>query len=275
MTEKIGVFLTRSRLMAAVFVFVMPLLCVDQAGAMYMRDGSISTLPGVYDNPHDGFCVSGLKTDGTMTVVPGIDNFRDCVAYTTGLTGMVATDVTALSTCSTAGAAPFDKPCNVAANCARPEGYLVWVAALQKCFDNSACTIQGASGNDGAKHTYSTSLCINASTRAGVSRVDLDNTAANCQEKGGVLSDGLYGHPYGACSAYGWQWGGVRADGTLPDISGGKGVTSAAQLGFCYASMRMTSVPYDVVTCPSQNNLSRVCAGGANVGKTCTVSIMS
>jgi hypothetical protein len=250
--------LQKKNSLGAAIVVLMSLSFAGSAWGIYLNDAAKEAPAGVYHNPGDGFCVSGIKTDGTMTVVPGITNFRDCVAYTTGLTGMTATDVTALSTCSTAGVAPFDKPCNVAANCARPEGYLTWVPALQKCFDNSACTIQGAVGNDLAKHAYSTSLCINPVTRAGISRVDLDNTAANCQEKGGVLADGLYGHPYGACSAYGWQYGGVKSNGSLPTV-GTKGVTSADNLGFCYASMRMTSVAgYSVEGtgsgCPSWHN---------------------
>ena len=262
----------RGKLLGTVLGVLLAVLAfANQGRAMYLNDGSLETAPGVYANPGDGFCVSGIKTDGTMAVVPGITNFRDCTAYTTGLTGMTAADVTALSTCSTAGVAPYDKPCNVAANCARAEGNLVWVAALQKCFDNSACTLQGAAGNDGAKHTYSTSICINPATRAGISRLDLDNTAAMCIEKGGVLADGLYGHPYGACTAYGWVYGGVKADLTLPNVSANTGVLAGEGLGFCYTTMNLTSVSpaYTVVTCPSQNNLSLVCTGGTNVGKTC------
>ena len=249
----------------AAFVLLMSLSFAGSASAIYLNDAAKpGTGAHLYANPGDGFCVSGIKTDGTMTVVPGITNFRDCVAYTNGLEGvsMRATDVTATSTCSTAGVAPFDQPCNVMANCARPEGFLSWVPATQKCYDTSACTIQGAVGNDGAKHTLSTSLCINPTTRAGISRVDLDNSAATCQEKGGVVADGLYGHPYGACSAYGWTYGGVKSNGTLPAV-GAKGVTSTDNLGFCYATMRMTTAYSTVLTCPSinNNNLSLICTG--------------
>ncbi|MBI3785164.1 MAG: hypothetical protein HY270_17370, partial [Deltaproteobacteria bacterium] len=263
--EKRGFFVEAS-VTAGTILSILLLLHAGPARAMYLTDGTVSTSPGVYDNPSDGFCVSGLKTDGTMTVVPAT-NFRDCVAYTTGLTGLTATDVTSRSTCPTSGVAPYTKACNVSTNCTKADGSLTWVAALQKCFDTSACTVQGATDgdsaahacvapNDGARHAYSASLCINASTRAGISRLDLDNTAANCQEKGGVLADGLFGHPYGACSAYGWIYGGVKSDGTLPDLSGGHGVTSAANLGFCYTSMRMTSV-------------TGVCVGGTAAGTAC------
>lgn len=272
MTAKTRTRVVKAQLIATLSFVLMPLLYAGQAGAMYLNDGTVQVSPGVYDNPGDGFCVSGITTAGTMTVVPGITNFRDCAAYTTGLNGLVATDVTSRSTCPTSGAAPYNKACNVQANCTKLDGSLTWVAVLQKCFDTSACTVQGATDgdsaahacaapNDGAKHAYSTSLCIDASTRAGISRFNLDNTAANCQEKGGVLSDGLFGHPYGACAAYGWVYGGVKSDGTLPDISGGKGVTSAAGLGFCYTSMRMTSVPGYTAEgtgtgCPSWHNVS-------------------
>ncbi|MBI5504277.1 MAG: carboxypeptidase regulatory-like domain-containing protein [Deltaproteobacteria bacterium] len=282
MTGKTKTRFVRASLIATPSLLPILLACAGSAAAMYAKDGTVEISPGAYDNPHDGFCVSGITTAGTMAVVPGIGNFRDCVAYTTGLNAMVATDVTSRSTCPTGGTSPYTKACNVQANCTKLDGSLVWVAALQKCFDTSACTIQGATDgdasahacavpNDGAKHAYPANLCVDASTRAGISRLDLDNTAANCQEKGGVVSDGLFGHPYGACAAYGWTYGGVKPDGTLPMI-GAKGVTSAEGLGFCYTTMRMTSVPYTVVTCPSQKNVSLVCAAGTNAGKTCTIA---
>ena len=227
-----GILRSRFSLGAAIVV----LLSLSFAGStwgIYLNDAAKEAPPGTYHNPGDGFCVSGIKTDGTMTVVPGITNFRDCVAYTTGLTSMVAVDVTATygsaTTCCTTGATS----CTNATN---PNGVLNWVAALQKCFDTSACTIQGAAGNVDGKHTYSTSLCVNPATRAGISRVDLDNTAANCQEKGGVLADGLYGHPYGACSAYGWIWGGVKTDGHLPTVAN-NGVLASENLDLTSISL--------------------------------------
>jgi hypothetical protein len=280
-------------------VLIAALVLATQAWAMYLNDGSVENPAGVYSNPADGFCVSGIKTDGTMTFIPGITNFRDCTAYTTGLTAMVATDVTtSLKLC--AAGANAGKPCNVDGDCptstcsvtgqtyaattccttgasgctnnVNPYGVLNWLAATQKCYDVSACIQQGASGNDGAKHTYSTSICINPSTRAGISRLDLDNTAAMCQEKGGVLADGLYGHPYGACTAYGWIYSGVKADKTLPLVNGNKGVASTDNLGFCYTTMNLTSLPYTAVTCPAINNSSKVCSGGTKAGQTCSVN---
>ena len=136
----------------------------------------------------------------------------------------------------------------------------------------AACTTAGAAGNDGAKHTWSTSICVdNATDKNPISRIDLDNTTAMCTSKGGVV------YTTGLCVAFGWRYMNVKAGETIPyrttvNPVGYKGRTSADNLGFCYTAMRMTSVPYDVVSCPSQNNLSLVCTGGTNVGKTCTVA---
>ncbi len=147
---------------------------------------------------------------------------------------------------------------------------IVYTTPAIKALGQTACT--GGAGNDGYKHAWSTSICVdNATTKNPISRVDLDNTTPMCLAKGGVLYTG------GLCVAHSWQYMNSKSGEAIPyrgtvTPAGYKGRTSADNLGFCYASMRMASVPYDVVSCPSQKNLSLVCAGGANVGKTCTVA---
>jgi hypothetical protein len=76
-----------------------------------------------------------------------------------------------------------------------------------------------------------------------------------CTAKGGTVFTG------GMCLAYGWQYRGVKADGSVPAATP-KGPVAADRLGFCYTAMRMTSaLTYSVSTagatnCPSWHNSS-------------------
>lgn len=93
---------TRLRV-AAACLLVLPLLYVGPAEADYPPGGMKPDGVGAYMNPDDGMCVVGIKLDGTMLVDWSITNARDCVAYTTGLTGM-----TTQAQCVTAGGAGND-----------------------------------------------------------------------------------------------------------------------------------------------------------------------
>lgn len=76
------------------------ILFAGNSGAMYLTDGANEVSPGVYENPNDGMCIVGVAANGDMLVDTSITNARDCVAYTTGLTGM-----TTQAQCITAGGA--------------------------------------------------------------------------------------------------------------------------------------------------------------------------
>ena len=115
------------------------------------------------------------------------------------------------------------------------------------------CTKAGFSGNDGYRHAWSTSICYDTVNNRGISRVDLDNTDAMCFSKGGTVVTS------GKCVAYGWVYRNRKPDGTLPVTGTGIGTTDGVQfsdgLGFCYASMNMTSPTYvSAATCPSYHN---------------------
>ncbi len=128
----------------------------------------------------------------------------------------------------------------------------------------SCAPTNGGVGTDGYRHTWATSnTCINAANPAvAISLVDLDRTLAMCLSKGGTTLTSS-----GTCVAYGWLYRNVKVDGSLPDISGGKGVTSAANLGFCYTSMRMTTAGYTTAAlCPSSNNDRTLTPGNYYLG---------
>jgi len=115
------------------------------------------------------------------------------------------------------------------------------------------CTKTATAGSDGYKHAWSTSICYDVANAKGISRVDLDNTDAMCFSKGGTVVT------TGKCVAYGWIYMNRKADGTLPVTGTGLSTTDGAQstdgLGFCAASMRMTSATFtSTSTCPSKHN---------------------
>jgi hypothetical protein len=147
---------------------------------------------------------------------------------------------------------------------------VVYTNATIRTNATQAACLGGTGNTDGFKHAWSASICVDGSGNP-ISRVDLDNTVGMCSSKGGtVISTGV-------CVAYGWVYMNSKAGEAIPYRStvspaGYKGRTAADNLGFCYTSMRMTSVPYDIASCPSQNNIGLTCAGGANLGKVCTVA---
>jgi PKD repeat protein len=202
------------RFVTAACLLLMLLAYVGPAAADYPPGGMKPDGSGGYMNPDDGMCVVGVKLDGTMLVDWAITKARDCVAYTTGLTGM-----TTQAQCVTA-------------------------------------TLPVVAPNDGYRHTWATSnVCIVAgSPSTAISLVDLDRTAAMCLSKGGTTLTSP-----GTCVAYGWVYRNRKADNTLPisgaGISTTDGVQATDNLGFCYASMRMTSVTFSsATTCPSKHN---------------------
>lgn len=199
----------------AVLLFALvPLLAAGPVSALYPPDGLKSDGAGGYRNPDDGMCVIGLAVDGTMLVDWDIKTARDCVAYTRSGSGSV----------NLVGLDTSDK-----------------------------CTKAGFAGNDGYRHTWSTSLCYDSVNQKGISRVDLDNTDAMCFSKGGTVVT------TGKCVAYGWVYRNRKTDGDLPvsgvGVGSTDGVAYADGLGFCYSAMRMTSASYSsAATCPSYHN---------------------
>lgn len=184
------------------------------AGAMYLPDGSKDDGAGGYMNPDDGMCVVGVAADGTMLIDGSITTARDCVAWTKS--GDSSVNLAGLDT-------------------------------------KAKCQVADGAGNDGYRHGWSTSICYDTVNSAGISRVDLDNTAAMCTSKGGTVVTS------GKCVAYGWVYRNRKSDGSLVPTGTGlytsSGAAAADGLGFCYASMDMTSATYaDRDTCPSEHN---------------------
>ena len=224
--------LKQAVLLAALALGVM-LLSVASAGAVYLRDGAVGTDPLSYDNPKDGMCVVGIRNNaGTaeFLIDKNITNNRDCVAYTTNLTGMTSQ-----------------------ANCAPA----------------ASGTTLGA-GTSGWRHAWSTSVCKDGSGN-GISRVDLDSTAAMCTAKGGTIG--------AACVAYGWLYRGATS-GTVPSIPDGPnpaapfnasnyevwtGVDYASGHGFCYTAMNFTAAANILNSCTAAG-LPYACCTGADAG---------
>ena len=118
------------------------------------------------------------------------------------------------------------------------------------------CLVADGTGNDGFKHAWTTSsVCVNsANPTVAIPLTDLDRTLPMCQAKGGTTIT-----PTGLCTAYGWVYMNRKADGALPVSGTGVYITDGTQstdnLGFCYASMDMTSATYvNRDTCPSEHN---------------------
>jgi hypothetical protein len=149
---------------------------------------------------------------------------------------------------------------------------IVYTTASIKALGQTACL--GGAGNDGYRHAWSTSICVdNATSKNPISRAWVDNTAAMCSSKGGVVYTG------GLCVAHSWQWMNVKAGESLPYRNtvnpvpaGYEGRSAADNLGFCYAAVRMTSLYPNGVSCPASNNYQYACAGGANLGLSCTLA---
>ncbi len=279
------------------------LLLAGTAGAGYFWDGAVQDgATGGWVTPNDMVCIVGVRPDGTLDIAPGVTNSRECIYYTSGLTSIPMPDVTAThapvvkapttyGTCKDAASGGnssyvwdfVNNRCLDVGKCsgtdATTKGTLTWNAGDSKCYDSAACTVAGASGNDGAKHALATSICVDANGN-GIPLTDLDRTFAMCAAKGGIwkqTSDSLIvsgsgasatatvqvaASPgfAGACVAYGRQFKGQDADAT-PLAFGAKG-TSAADAGYCYASMNMTSAFTTPATqCPAADSSSHPNAG--------------
>ncbi|MBI5506151.1 MAG: hypothetical protein HY899_15255, partial [Deltaproteobacteria bacterium] len=197
-------------------------------------------------------------TDGSREPSPGVySNPRDGVCVVgLGLPGTANEGVLDVNT-----AIDNQKDC------------IVYTTPAIKALGQTACT--GGAGNDGYRHAWSTSICVdNTTDKNPISRVDLDNTVPMCSAKGGVvLTTGL-------CVAHSWQYMSTKTGEAIPyrgtiTPAGYKGRTSADQLGFCYAAMRMTSVvgPPAWTTanngaCPSYHNVATTASPGEWVAGT-------
>jgi predicted CXXCH cytochrome family protein len=289
--------------LAAFLVIALPLVMTGNAGAGYYWDGAVQNgATGGWVTPNDMVCILGVHTDGTLDVVPGVTNSRQCIYYNTGLTGMNPVDVTSThaptvksalttyGTCKDSGSGGnssyvwdfVNNRCLDVSKCsgtdATTKGTLTWNAGSSTCSDSAACTVAGKPGNDGAKHALATSICVDGSGN-GIPLTDLDRTFAMCAAVGGTwkqTSDSLIVSGSGAsatatvqvpatagfggsCIAYGRQFRGQDANGT-PLAFGTKG-TSAADAGFCYTTMNMTSAGYTSTTCPASDSNSHPNAG--------------
>jgi predicted CXXCH cytochrome family protein len=264
---------TKLLYLAAFLVIGLPLVLTGNAGAGYYWDGAVQhPTNGGWVTPNDMVCIKGVHTDGTLDLVPGVTNGRECIYYNTGLTGMDPIDVTGTTICGSAG----KSACNVAANCTGTnsiaKGTLTWNSTDNKCYNSAPCTVAGYAGNDGAKHALATSICVDGAGN-GIPLTDLDRTAQMCAAKGGTWKQtsatapsgfaGTFPTPNfgGACVAYGRQFRGQDANGT--PLAFGTNGTSATDAGFCYTTLNMTTTfqPTPATLCPASDNASHPNAG--------------
>jgi hypothetical protein len=213
-TEKREALLVRASLLAVVALAACVALSPGVASARYMRDGAVQNgTTGGWNKPTDFVCIVGLHADGTLDIADGVTDRHTCQYLTKGTMN---------------GGTPFD---------------------LSSMTSQDSCTKTGFVGppaNDGAKHAWATSICVDA-TGAGLSLKDLDRTQQMCLAIGGSWVT------TGKCTAYNAQFKGQDADGT-PLAFGSKGTDSSivTTAGFCYASMDWSSVAgYDAANCPS------------------------
>ncbi|MBI4514913.1 MAG: hypothetical protein HY699_03735, partial [Deltaproteobacteria bacterium] len=225
-TGKRKTLFARAPLVAALALLSMPLFHAGQAGAVYLLDGAVGTDPLSYDNPNDGMCVVGIRDSG--------------------------------------GTAQFliDKNITNARDCAAYTTNLTTMTTQPNCAPAAVGALLGP-GTSGWRHAWS-SICKSGAN--GISRVDLDNTAAMCTAKGGTTGS--------ACVAYGWLYRGATS-GTVPAIPDGPdpaapfnasnyeiwtGVDSASGHGFCYREMNFTASP----------NINNSCTGALTPYACCT-----
>jgi hypothetical protein len=255
MIAKRKAFLRQALQVAALSLFVLPL--TGRAGAMYMPDGTKPDGAGGYMNPNDGVCVIGVKPDGTMKIDASITNFRDCAAYTTGLTGM-----TTQAQCIVAnGVSPNDgyrhawATSNTCVNAANP-AVAISLVDLDRTLD--MCKSKGG-----------TALSANAICTAA-------NTPYACCTGAGAGT-------CGTCVAYGWVYMNRKLDGSLPVSGSGVYTTSGTQasdnLGFCYTSIKLSGAGGDgtytsTTTCPSAYNATTnsLCTAAGTPFPCCTGS---
>ena len=201
--------------LAAFLTLALPLLLINgDAIAAYQGDGAVQDgVYGTWITPNDMVCVVGVHLDGTLDIAPGVTNSRQCIYYTSGLTGMNPVDVTSThlpvvkgalttyGTCKDSGSGGnsnyvwdfINNRCLDVSACsntdAATKGTLTWNAGSSTCSLSAACTVAGYSGtagtNDGAKHALATSICVDGSGN-GIPLTDLDRTFAMCTAKGGI-----------------------------------------------------------------------------------------
>jgi hypothetical protein len=201
----------RLLLLAALFALAIPLIFAGTASATYMSDGATPNgVTGGWNTPTDFVCIVGLHSDGTLDIADGVTDRHTCQYLTKGTMN---------------GGTPFD---------------------LSTMTSSNDCTKVGTGANDGAKHAWATSICIDADGN-GLSLAGLDRTQKMCEGIGGTWVTS------GVCTAYNAQFKGQDATGT-PLAFGTKGTVQGAGTGYCYASMNFTaetSPNYTSSTCPS------------------------
>jgi hypothetical protein len=204
---------TRLLCLAACLVIALPLIHTGNARAGYMKDGAVQNgVTGGWVTPNDMVCIVGVHPDGTLDIADGITNSRECIYLNVGTMN---------------GGTPFD---------------------LRGMTTSDQCTkATGTGGNDGAKHAWATSICVDGSGN-GIPLTDLDRTSAMCTAKGGTWVT------TGKCVAYGRQFRGQDDNGTPLAITT-KGTTTA-QAGFCYATMNMTTAYGTQGACPASSTNS-------------------
>jgi Doubled CXXCH motif (Paired_CXXCH_1) len=218
-----------SKLLCVTFVgAALHLLVAGTAAAGYFWDGAVQNSDtGNWNAPNDMVCIVGVRADGTLDVADGITNSRECIYLTRGTMN---------------GGTPFD---------------------LTSMTTSDQCAKAGFSGNDGAKHSFATSICVDSAGN-GIALTDLDRTMSMCVAKGGIWKQTSATPPYpgapgtyptpgfaGACVAYGRQFKGQDANGT-PLAFGTQG-TSAADAGFCYAPLNLTTAYPTANACPAND----------------------
>jgi len=228
---------TKLLYLAAFLVIALPLVLTGNAGAKYLADGAVQDgVTGGWITPNDMVCVVGVHTDGTLDIADGITNRRECIYLNKGTMN---------------GGTPFD---------------------LTTMTTSNQCTkATGTGGNDGAKHSFATSVCVDGSGNS-IPLTDVDRTMSMCVAKGGTWKQTSATPPYpgapgtyptpgftGACVAYGAQFKGQDANGT-PLAFGTKG-TSALDAGFCYATLNMTTAYPTSTVCPASDSSGHPSAG--------------
>ena len=136
--------------LAAFLVIALPLVLTGNAGAGYFQDGAVQNgVTGGWITPNDMVCVVGVHADGTLDIADGITNSRECIYLNQGTMN---------------GGTPFN---------------------LKGMTTSDQCTKAGSAGNDGAKHSFATSICVDSSGN-GIPLTDLDRTMSMCVAKGGT-----------------------------------------------------------------------------------------
>jgi len=215
--------------LAAFVCLAIPLMFVGTASARFMADGAFPDGAGGFKVTEDMVCIVGVHADGTLDIADNVTSRRDCIYLNKGTMN---------------GGTPFD---------------------LTGMTTSAACINAGGAGNDGAKHSFATSVCVDG-TGKGLSLTGLDRTMSMCVAKGGTWKQTSATPPYpgapgtyptpgftGLCVANGAQFTGVDSTGAKKPF-GTKGTDSSTvtDMGFCYTSMRWESVPgFSAAECPS------------------------